>query len=29
MSRMGNCYDNAVAERYFWSLNHEWTKHHE
>lgn len=29
MSRTGNCYDNAVAERFFWSLKHEWTKHHE
>lgn len=29
MSRLGNCYDNAVAERFFWSLKHEWTKHHE
>lgn len=29
MSRRGNCYDNAVAERFFWSLKHEWTKHHE
>ena len=27
MSRVGNCYDNAVAERFFWSLKHEWTKH--
>ncbi len=27
MSRPGNCYDNAVAERFFWSLKHEWTKH--
>ena len=27
MSRSGNCYDNAVAERFFWSLKHEWTKH--
>ena len=27
MSRAGNCYDNAVAERFFWSLKHEWTKH--
>jgi putative transposase len=29
MSRTGNCYDNAVAERFFWSLQHEWTKHEE
>ncbi|MEO8496822.1 MAG: IS3 family transposase [Planctomycetota bacterium] len=27
MSRTGNCYDNAVMERFFWSLKHEWTKH--
>ena len=27
MSRTGNCYDNAVTERFFWSLKHEWTKH--
>ena len=27
MSRVGNCYDNAVAERFFWSLKHEWAKH--
>ena len=27
MSRTGNCYDNAVGERFFWSLKHEWTKH--
>lgn len=27
MSRPGECYDNAVAERFFWSLKHEWTKH--
>ncbi len=25
MSRTGNCYDNAVIERFFWSLKHEWT----
>jgi len=29
MSRKGNCYDNAVAERFFWSLKHEWTHHEE
>ncbi len=27
MSRTGNCYDNAVMERFFWSLKHEWTEH--
>ena len=27
MSRTGNCWDNAVAERFFWSLKHEWTRH--
>ena len=27
MSRGGSCYDNAVMERFFWSLKHEWTKH--
>lgn len=27
MSRRGECYDNAVAERFFWSLKHEWTQH--
>ena len=26
-SRPGSCYDNAVMERFFWSLKHEWTKH--
>ena len=27
MSRTGCCYDNAVVERFFWSLKHEWTNH--
>jgi putative transposase len=27
MSRAGCCYDNAVMERFFWSLKHEWTSH--
>lgn len=27
MSRVGECYDNAAMERFFWSLKHEWTKH--
>ncbi len=27
MSRTSECYYNAVAERFFWSLKHEWTKH--
>lgn len=27
MSRTGNCYDNAVAEPFFWSLKYEWTNH--
>ena len=27
MSRRGDGYDNAVMERFFWSLKHEWTKH--
>jgi putative transposase len=27
MSRAGDCYDNAVMERFFWSLKHEWTNH--
>ena len=25
MSRTCCCYDNAVMERFFWSLKHEWT----
>ena len=27
MSHRGCCYDNAVMERFFWSLKHEWTNH--
>lgn len=27
MSGTGCCYDNAVMERFFWSLKHEWTNH--
>jgi putative transposase len=27
MSRSGCCYDNAVMERFFWSLKQEWTNH--
>lgn len=27
MSRTGCCYDNAVMERFFWSLKQEWTRH--
>lgn len=27
MNRTGNCWDNAVIERFFGSLKHEWTKH--
>lgn len=27
MSRRGCCYDNAVMERFFWSLKYEWTNH--
>ena len=27
MSHTGCCYDNAVMERFFWSLKHEWTNH--
>jgi putative transposase len=27
MSRRGCCYDNAVMERFFWSLKQEWTNH--
>jgi putative transposase len=27
MSRPGVCHDNAVAERFFWSLKYEWTNH--
>lgn len=29
MSRTGCCYDNAVMERFFWSLKHEWTNRQE
>jgi len=29
MSRTGCCYDNAVMERFFWSLKYEWTNHAE
>jgi len=29
MSHVGYCYDNAVMERFFWSLKHEWTNHDE
>ena len=28
MSRTACCYDNAVMERFFWSLKHEWTNFH-
>jgi putative transposase len=27
MSHPGCCYDNAVMERFFWSLKYEWTNH--
>ena len=27
MRRRGCCYDNAVMERFFWSLQYEWTNH--
>ena len=27
MSHTGCCYDNAVMERFFWSLKQEWTNH--
>ena len=27
MSSTGCCYDNAVMERFFWSLKNEWTNH--
>ena len=27
MSRTACCYDNAAMERFFWSLQHEWTNH--
>ena len=28
MSGKGCCYDNAVMERFFWSLKQEWTNHY-
>jgi len=27
MPRTVNCNENAVAERFFWSLKHAWTNH--
>jgi transposase InsO family protein len=27
MISRGCCYDNAVMERFFWSLKYEWTNH--
>ncbi len=27
MSRPGSCYDETRAERFFWSLEDEWTNH--
>ncbi|NBV45540.1 MAG: IS3 family transposase, partial [Planctomycetia bacterium] len=27
MSRPGSCHDKTRAERFFWSLKHEWTNH--
>ena len=29
MNHVGYCYDNAVMERFFWSLKHEWTNHYQ
>jgi putative transposase len=29
MSRTGCCYDNAVVERFFWSVKHKWTTLHD
>ena len=29
MSHVGYCYDNAVMERFFWSLKHESTNHYQ
>lgn len=28
-SRTGGCYDNAVMERFFWSLKYGWTSYEE
>jgi transposase InsO family protein len=27
MSRLGACHDKTRAERFFWSVNYEWTNH--
>jgi len=29
VSHAGCCYDNAVMERFFWPLKHQWTNHRE